>query len=122
MGSQRWDQNGALGSGVGVGGGTREADDGFETEDIGGSADANMKSTKGGVSDAVTARHSAFLERCSGKVEQNQWRKKHLHRQASRRWLDNIDNQLKIMFHDKGLSFFQWKPDDEDMYHTCAYL
>ena len=73
-----------------------QVDNDFETEDIDGPKDVNMgkkASTKDQVS-ASSARHLAFLQRCEQGSQQS-WQPRALHRQAARRWLDNLDNQLR---------------------------
>ena len=80
-----------------------KADAGFHTEDIGGPKDANVgkKSKVSKAEDVVSLRHAAFLERCSD-GNHGSWRPRPLHRQAARKWLDQIDNQIQWSCNDAG--------------------
>ena len=100
-------------------GGLCQVDEGFDQEHIGVEKDGNIgdKTTSG--ADAVTERHAAWLNRC-GHAPKKSWRPRHMHRKAARQWLDFIDNQLRWMGIEEGLSYFVKKLGHQDMSVLCV--
>ena len=78
---------------------------GFEAEDIG--------QKKGDVvSDGVSQRHQAFLDRCNAGNHLS-LRLRTRHRLAARRWLDSIDNHFHWLCNDGDMALFQYTEGHE---------
>lgn len=94
----------------------REAEDGFETEDIGGAKDTNIGQHKSEVNDgsASSRRHLAFLQRCAAGSHEP-WRRRQLHRVAARRWLDNLDNVVRWSLAGDPAGLRRFLPPEEDV-------
>ena len=92
---------------------------GFETENINTGKDVNM-----GASSATpwmppsSQRQAAFLQRASTAASEQSWRPRVLHRTAARRWLDNVDNQLRGFAVSDGIKRFVPNDDKKDLWST----
>ena len=65
---------------------------------------------------STPSRQLAWLRRSKDKAgKRSLWRGRTLHQLATKRWLQNIDNQFRLIGNSKGLFFFQMPTCEENM-------